>query len=141
MVCYRQALHTGVGCHFLLQGIFPTQGSNPRFPTGSSTAQPPGKLLKSLRRCSWAASLYLSLSLWPPSLQTPREGTSAALYLALGRQQSTQEMNPRDFPGGRMVKTPPFQCRGQGFNPPWAKYLLSKLKHKNIQRDGSWLPQ
>ena len=21
--------HTGVGCHFLLQGIFPTQGSNP----------------------------------------------------------------------------------------------------------------
>ena len=24
--------HTGVGCHFLLQGIFPTQGSNPGFP-------------------------------------------------------------------------------------------------------------
>ena len=23
---------TGVGCHFLLQGIFPTQGSNPDFP-------------------------------------------------------------------------------------------------------------
>ena len=23
---------TGVGCHFLLQGIFPTQGSNPGFP-------------------------------------------------------------------------------------------------------------
>ena len=22
--------HTGVGCHFLLQEIFPTQGSNPR---------------------------------------------------------------------------------------------------------------
>ena len=22
--------NTGVGCHFLLQGIFPTQGSNPR---------------------------------------------------------------------------------------------------------------
>ena len=22
---------TGVGCHFLLQGLFPTQGSNPRF--------------------------------------------------------------------------------------------------------------
>ena len=22
--------YTGVGCHFLLQGIFPTQGSNPR---------------------------------------------------------------------------------------------------------------
>ena len=24
--------NTGVGCHFLLQGIFPTQGSNPSFP-------------------------------------------------------------------------------------------------------------
>ena len=24
--------NTGVGCHFLLQGIFPTQGSNPGFP-------------------------------------------------------------------------------------------------------------
>jgi len=23
---------TGVGCHFLLQGIFPTQGSNPGLP-------------------------------------------------------------------------------------------------------------
>ena len=22
-------IYTGVGCHFLLQGIFPTQGSNP----------------------------------------------------------------------------------------------------------------
>ena len=26
-----QAKHAGVGCHALLQGIFPTQGSNPRF--------------------------------------------------------------------------------------------------------------
>ena len=24
-----QAKNTGIGCHFLLQGIFPTQGSNP----------------------------------------------------------------------------------------------------------------
>ena len=24
--------NTGVGCHFLLQGIFPTQGSNPGIP-------------------------------------------------------------------------------------------------------------
>ena len=25
--------NTGVGCHFLLQGIFPTQGLNPGLPT------------------------------------------------------------------------------------------------------------
>ena len=40
--------HTGVGCHALLQGIFPTQGSNPgpRSPTlqgESLPSEPPGK--------------------------------------------------------------------------------------------------
>ena len=37
---------TGVGCHFLLQGIFPTQGSSPRFPAWTGrffTTEPPGK--------------------------------------------------------------------------------------------------
>ena len=40
---------TGVGCHFLLQGIFPTQGSNPHllcrlhWQTGSLPLAPPGK--------------------------------------------------------------------------------------------------
>ena len=28
---------TGVGCHFLLQGIFPTQGSNPGLPHSRQT--------------------------------------------------------------------------------------------------------
>ena len=40
---------TGVGCHFLLQGIFPTQGWNPtllrllQWQTGSFQLVPPGK--------------------------------------------------------------------------------------------------
>ena len=37
---------TGVGGHALLQGIFPTQGSNPRllhWQAGSSPVMPPGK--------------------------------------------------------------------------------------------------
>ena len=41
---------TGVGCHFLLQGIFPTHGSNPGIEPGSPsleadalTSEPPGK--------------------------------------------------------------------------------------------------
>ena len=40
---------TGVGCHSLLQGIFPTQGSNPHFlhllhwQVGSLPLAPPGK--------------------------------------------------------------------------------------------------
>ena len=43
--------NTGVGCHFPLQGIFPTQGSNlqspvsPAWAAGFFTTEPPGKLL------------------------------------------------------------------------------------------------
>ena len=36
--------NTGVGCHFLLQGIFPTQGSNPGLPAleaDALTSEPP----------------------------------------------------------------------------------------------------
>ena len=46
--------NTGVGCHVLLQGIFPTQGSNPcllylmHWQAGSLTLAPPGKPMKSL---------------------------------------------------------------------------------------------
>ena len=38
--------NTGVDCHFLLQGTFPTQGSNPGLPTleaDTLTSEPPGK--------------------------------------------------------------------------------------------------
>ena len=34
---------TGVDCHFLLQGIFPTQGSNPGLPHYALPSEPPGK--------------------------------------------------------------------------------------------------
>ena len=34
---------TGVGCHILLQGIFPTQGLNPEFLMDSLPSEPPGK--------------------------------------------------------------------------------------------------
>ena len=54
-VAYTRLLHpwdfpgksTRVGCHFLLQGIFPTQGSNPRSPALQAAALPsglPGKI-------------------------------------------------------------------------------------------------
>ena len=41
-----QGKSTGVGCHFLLQGIFPTQGSNlglPHCRQKLSPSEPPGK--------------------------------------------------------------------------------------------------
>ena len=36
---------TGVGCHFLLQGIFLTQGLNPGLPNCRQTSEPPGRPL------------------------------------------------------------------------------------------------
>ena len=41
-----QVKNTGVGCHFLLQGIFPTPGIESRSPSlqmNSLPAEPPGK--------------------------------------------------------------------------------------------------
>ena len=38
---------TGVGCHFLLQGIFPTQGLNPRL-ADALPSEPPGSPLREL---------------------------------------------------------------------------------------------
>ena len=49
-LCLTSSKNTGVGCHFLLQGIFPTQGLNPGLPHYRqilSSSEPPfGKNLK-----------------------------------------------------------------------------------------------
>ena len=54
--------NTGVGCHAPLQGIFPTQGSNPRllrllrWQAGSLPQAPPGKPIKRdwiMRKLKW----------------------------------------------------------------------------------------
>ena len=58
--------NTGVGSHFLLQGIFPTQGSNPRllhllhWQAGSLPQAPPGKPLASIYCCICPASFLPS---------------------------------------------------------------------------------
>ena len=54
LLCPRDSpgKNTGAGCHALLQGIFPTQGLNPRllcllhWQEGSLPLVPPGKLVK-----------------------------------------------------------------------------------------------
>ena len=66
---------TGVGCHALLRGIFPTQGSNPSLlcllhrQAGSLPLVPPGK-----------PNLTLIISLKTPSPNTIRWGVRAAIY-------------------------------------------------------------
>ena len=52
--------NTGVGCHFLLQGIFPTQGSNPpllHWQEDFFTTAPPGK---SIEKCTQEKNLAKS---------------------------------------------------------------------------------
>ena len=45
-----------IGCHFLLQGIFPTQGSNPvslALGSGFFTTEPPGKPIWPTTQVKW----------------------------------------------------------------------------------------
>ena len=63
--------NTGVGCHFLLQGIFPTQGLNPSllhlllWQTGSLPLAPPqfSHLVMSDSATPWTAACQASLSI------------------------------------------------------------------------------
>src|SRR5574337_44455 len=58
--------NTGVGCHFLFQGIFPTQRSNPHLPAlagGFFTTEPPGKLCYFPRRTHCSTFVRFSQSM------------------------------------------------------------------------------
>ena len=60
--------NSGVGCHFLLQGIFPSQGSNPcalPWQSDSFTTEPPGKPI--LDPFSFCPQSLAGLSLWEAS--------------------------------------------------------------------------
>ena len=69
--------NTEVGCHELLQGIFPTQGSNPRllcllnWQAGSLPLVTPGKPISSMC-CAVLSHLVMSDSLQPHRLQPAR---------------------------------------------------------------------
>ena len=52
--------NTGVGSHFLLLGIFPTQESNPATQVDSLLSEPPGKPLQALLQAFSLVSILLS---------------------------------------------------------------------------------
>ena len=56
---------TGVGCHFLLQGIFPTRGSNPGLPHCKQTLYP---LNHQGPKRSYSSKLLLFEIEWPQQL-------------------------------------------------------------------------
>ena len=73
--------NSGVGCHALLQWIFPTQGSNPSLPywqVDSLSSEPPGKPKISLSLFKYKSFRMLNIGHWawlsllpPPLLLSP----------------------------------------------------------------------
>ena len=69
--------NTGVGCHFLLQGIFPTQGSNgsPTLQADCLPSEPPGNYLF---RSYWFFGFFFFLPYCPAcSIFLPQPGTES----------------------------------------------------------------
>ena len=133
--------NTGVGCHALLQGIFRTQGSNlglphcrwvlyqlshqgiPRIwewvacPFSTGSAQPRNQTGVS---CIAGGSLPAELPGKPNHLYPNTKLKCFKKIKIMGGwvlRTDGFERSRRDFPGGLVVKTPHFQCRGHGFNP------------------------
>ena len=111
---------TGVSCHLLLQGIFPTQGSNPGLPHGRQTflpSEPPGKPARSLlcfnsrtKRSWW--DRRNPRRLWSPGsipIATPRPHFRAAPQ----RLNLLQELRRR--PRSPLGPHPPVQPAGPRF--------------------------
>ena len=56
-----QARNTGVGCHALLQGIFPTQASNPRLQKFLASA---GRFFTASASCEARINIYFIITHW-----------------------------------------------------------------------------
>ena len=89
--------NTGVGCQALLQGIFPTQGSNPGLPNC--------RWILYHLRCREAPVVALVLIF-------SHSSHSASLSLSF----PIYKMRFRDFPGGPVVRNPPCTAGDGGYS-------------------------
>ena len=119
---YFPGKNTGTGCHFLLQGIFPTPALNPRLLHWQVPSLP-----LSHQGIPW--SNYTAQQFRPEVMPTRNKNVSTRVFMATlltvakqwtrPRRQVTgiaiKEMWPRDFFGSPVVRTPHFHCRGRGF--------------------------
>ena len=110
--------NTGVGCHFLLQGIFPTQGPNPRllrllhWQADSLPLAPPGKHIwvghhvgKRIRGHSWwtfMQFMWIGLFIWMLAFV-------CAVCLVF---MSFKKMGNGEFHGDLVVRIWCFHCCG-----------------------------
>ena len=86
--------NTGVGCHALLQRVFPTQGSNPVSCTAGRffTVEPPGK---------------------PHNLIRWRAKTNRLRHRGVTNYRALK-VTTQGFPGGSVVKGPPANAGNMG---------------------------
>ena len=99
--------NTGVGCHFLLQGIFPTQGSNPhllsllQWQTDSSLLEPPGKhnsmvisiFTESLISHRNATIITINFEIFSSPYKTPKPFSSHLLSIPSQPSSSRQSLS------------------------------------------------
>ena len=89
--------NTGVGCHFLLQRIFPTQGSNlglPRCRQMLLPSEPPGKsypLVISISHLTQPPTLHLAVISHHPVLLMPFPETEWSLHLDNAKGQPPEK--------------------------------------------------
>ena len=109
--------NTGVGHHALLQGIFPTQGSNSRLTTPALA----GRLFTP--SATWEAHYHMSLTKLTSKTfwELYRTGnTSHQLkHKSEGREKLLDKECSWDFPGSPVVKTPHPQGKGPRVDPWW----------------------
>ena len=80
-----QAKNTGAGCHFLLQGIFPTQGSNSHllllwyWQEDSLPLSDQGSLKIRVEHLQWKKNITLDSSVWCDGTELSSKISSAAL--------------------------------------------------------------
>ena len=78
--------NTGMDCHFLPQGIFPTQGSNPHLPQWQADSLPLSHLWESHSQCAFCQNILpLDIHFSPPETRE-MEDVFLAMWASLGAQ-------------------------------------------------------
>ena len=131
--------NTGVGCYFLLQGIFPTQGSNPGLlcllhrQAGSWSLVPPlpCSSVQSLRR------VRLFATPWTAAQQASLSITNSWTWLRLMSIKSVMPSNPHPLSSPSPPARSPSQHQGLfkrvSSSPQVAKVLELQLQHQSFQ--------
>ena len=98
--------NTGAGCHALLQGIFPIQGSNPGLPHGRQilywlSHQESPRIQEWIARPSSRGLSIIHTILWLPWWLSGKEPTCTAVDLGLihgsGRSPGEEDGNPLQY--------------------------------------------